>query len=80
MQAVSVWRWQHEELSLIDSACRIKQAQQVLSLWLEAPIKKDSGTDHLIGAVITLLDGIPELMDSVEGELVDMDLSLDGKA
>ncbi|WP_368989452.1 hypothetical protein AB4O94_04060 [Klebsiella quasipneumoniae] len=47
---------------------------------LEAPIKKDSGTDHLIGAVITLLDGIPELMDSVEGELVDMDLSLDGKA
>jgi hypothetical protein len=49
-------------------------------LWLEAPIKKDSGTDHLIGAVITLLDGIPELMDSVEGELVDMDLSLDGKA
>lgn len=58
------------KLSLIDSACRIKQAQQVLSLWLEAPIKKDSGTDHLIGAVITLLDGIPELMDSVEGELV----------
>lgn len=47
---------------------------------VEAPIKKDSGTDHLIGAVITLLDGIPELMDSVEGELVDMDLSLDGKA
>ena len=29
------------KLSLIDSACRIKQAQQVLSLWLEAPIKKD---------------------------------------
>ena len=53
------------KLSLIDSACRIKQAQQVLSLWLEAPIKKDSGTDHLIGAVITLLDGIPDLMDSV---------------
>lgn len=47
------------KLSLVDSACRIKQAQQVLSLWLEAPIKKDSGTDHLIGAVITLLDGMP---------------------
>ena len=68
------------KLSLIDSACRIQQAQQVLSLWPEAPIKKDRGTVHLIGAVITLLDGIPELMDSVEGELVDMDLSLDGKA
>ncbi|MEN0629654.1 hypothetical protein AAIG33_19760 [Phytobacter ursingii] len=47
---------------------------------LKHRLKKDSGTDHLIGAVITLLDGIPELMDSVEGELVDMDLSLDGKA
>jgi hypothetical protein len=50
------------------------------SFSLAKHIKKDSGTDHLIGAVITLLDGIPELMDSVEGELVDMDLSLDGKA
>jgi hypothetical protein len=56
------------------------QASAASSFLLEAPIKKDSGTDHLIGAVITLLDGIPELMDSVEGELVDMDLSLDGKA
>lgn len=68
------------KLSLIDSACRIQQAQEVLSLWLEATNKNDSGTAKLIGAVITLLDGIPELMDSVEGELVDMDLSLDGKA
>ena len=68
------------KLSLVDSACRIKQAQQVLSLWLEATNKNDSGTANLIGAIISLLDGIPELMDSVEGELVDMDLSLDGKA
>ena len=68
------------KLSLIDSACRIKQAQQVLSLWLEAPIKKDSGTDHLIGAVITLLDGIPELMDSAEDELAGMDLKAMDKA
>ncbi|HHP5652940.1 TPA: hypothetical protein ACSC6J_000165 [Klebsiella quasipneumoniae] len=68
------------KLSLIDSACRIQQEQEVLSLWLEATNKNDSGTANLIGAIISLLDGIPELMDSVEGELVDMDLSLDGKA
>ncbi|HBX7649735.1 TPA: hypothetical protein MIG41_09165 [Klebsiella pneumoniae] len=68
------------KLSLADSACRIQQAQEVLSIWLEATNKNDSGTANLIGAIITLLDGIPELMDSVEGELVDMDLSLDGKA
>ena len=68
------------KVSLADSTCRIQQAQEVLSLWLEATNKNDSGTAKLIGAIISLLDGIPELMDSVEGELVDMDLSLDGKA
>ncbi|EDT7252962.1 MULTISPECIES: hypothetical protein [Enterobacteriaceae] len=68
------------KVSLADSTCRIQQAQEVLSLWLEATNKNDSGTANLIGAIISLLDGIPELMDSVEGELVDMDLSLDGKA
>ena len=68
------------KLSLVDSACRIKQAQQVLSLWLEAPIKKDSSTAKLIGAIISLLDGIPELMDSVEDELACMDLKAMDKA
>ena len=68
------------KVALADSTCRIQQAQEVLSLWLEATNKNDSGTAKLIGAIISLLDGIPELMDSVEGELVDMDLSLDGKA
>ncbi|MCM7881916.1 hypothetical protein [Enterobacter asburiae] len=68
------------KVSLADSTCRIQQAQEVLSLWLEATNKNDSGTANLIGAIISLLDGIPELIDSVEGELVDMDLSLDGKA
>ena len=31
------------KLSLVDSACRIQQAQEVLSLWLEATNKNDSG-------------------------------------
>jgi hypothetical protein len=30
-----------------------------LSLWLEATNKNDSGTANLIGAIISLLDGIP---------------------
>lgn len=68
------------KVSLADSTCRIKQAQQVLSLWLEAPIKKDSGTANLIGAIISLLDGIPELMDSAEDELAGMDLKAMDKA
>ncbi|WP_285213001.1 hypothetical protein [Klebsiella quasipneumoniae] len=68
------------KLSLIDSTCRIQQAQEVLSLWLEATNKNDSGTAKLIGAIISLLDGIPELMDSVEDELAGMDLKAMDKA
>ncbi|HHQ2474927.1 TPA: hypothetical protein ACSPJ5_004432 [Klebsiella pneumoniae] len=66
--------------SLTDSTCRIQQAQEVLSLWLEATNKDDSSTAKLIGAIISLLDGIPELMDSVEDELACMDLKAMDKA
>ncbi|WP_395306357.1 hypothetical protein V1607_07370 [Enterobacter hormaechei subsp. xiangfangensis] len=39
------------KVSLADSTCRIQQAQEVLSLWLEATNKNDSGTANLIGAI-----------------------------
>lgn len=67
-------------ISLVDSTCRIQQAQEVLSLWLEAANKNDNGTANLIGAIISLLDGIPELMYSAEDELAGMDLKAMGKA
>jgi hypothetical protein len=67
------------KVSLADSTCRIQQAQEVLSLWLEATNKNDSG-DLQIGAIISLLDGIPELMDSAEDELAGMDLKARDKA
>lgn len=46
------------KLSLVDSACRIKQAQQVLSLWLEAPIKK------IAARIILLAQSLPFWMVS----------------
>ncbi|WP_260862766.1 hypothetical protein [Citrobacter sp. Marseille-Q6884] len=68
------------KVSLADSICRVRQAQVVLSLWLEAMNKNDNTTDNLIGAIMSLLDGIPELMDSAEGELLEMDLKAKEKA
>ena len=60
-------------LSLADSICRVQQAQEVLSLWLEATTKDDS-TANLLGALLTLLEGIPDAMDAAEDELCARDM------
>lgn len=59
-------------LSLSDAKCRIQQAQEMLSLWLEATTNDDRAA-NLLGGLLTLLDGIPDVMDAAEGELFAMD-------
>ncbi|AIQ99020.1 hypothetical protein LG71_03460 [Pluralibacter gergoviae] len=59
-------------VSLSDSICRVQQAQELLSLWLESTTNDDR-TNNLLGGLLTLLDGIPDVMDAAEGELFAMD-------
>lgn len=47
-------------LCLDDAVCRVEQAQAVLSMWLETNTTDDMESG-VIGAVITLLDGVPEV-------------------
>ncbi|OHY62428.1 hypothetical protein BB778_24035 [Pluralibacter gergoviae] len=61
-------------VSLCDAKCRVQQAQEMLSLWLEATTNDDR-TANLLGGVLTMLDGIPDVMDAAEGELCVMDAS-----
>ncbi|EAZ9465503.1 hypothetical protein NP48_003705 [Salmonella enterica] len=58
------------QLQLIDAACQIKQAQAVLSMWLESG-DKDYGPELpcLIGSILALLHGVPEAMEEAESEL-----------
>ncbi|MFT2793659.1 hypothetical protein ACMV5I_26930 [Serratia sp. T13T92] len=46
-------------MQLIDAQCRAEQARAVLDMWLEAEILDHSET-ALVGALITILDGVPE--------------------
>lgn len=60
-------------VSLSDSICRVQQAQAVLSVWLERTTTDHGDTADLIGAILSLLDGIPDVMDAAEGELFAID-------
>lgn len=60
-------------VSLADSICRVQQAQAVLSVWLNLTTTDDGDTADLLGAVLTLLNGIPDIMDAAEDELCAMD-------
>lgn len=61
------------QITLIDSMCRIKQAQAVLSLWLGSVTTDDGNTDDMIAAIQTLLHGIPDILSAVEDELIELD-------
>ncbi|MGX4917807.1 hypothetical protein [Enterobacter asburiae] len=71
------------QLQLIDAACQIKQAQAVLSMWLESTSNKtDPDLPRLIGSILTLLHGVPEAMSEAESKLADHVMSeyREGKA
>lgn len=61
-------------VSLADSICRVQQAQAVLSVWLERTTTDHGDTADLLGAILSLLDGIPDAMDAAEDELCAMDM------
>lgn len=56
-------------VSLADSICRVQQAQAVLSIWLERTTTDHGDTADLLGAILSLLDGLPDAMDAAEDEL-----------
>ncbi|WON77026.1 hypothetical protein [Serratia sp. UGAL515B_01] len=69
------------KLELIDARCRVEQAQAVLSVLLEERSSNDREV-ALIGAVMSLLELVPEAMEETECELADyvMRNHLEGKS
>ncbi|MGA8120382.1 hypothetical protein [Rouxiella badensis] len=59
----------NREISADDARCQVMQAQAVLSLLLNTMSLKDGNLLDAVGAIMTLLDGVPEAMDSVFCEL-----------
>ena len=56
---------------LEDVTHQVKQAQAVLAMWLELASSNKSDISDKIGAVITLLDGVPEVMVEANNNLCD---------
>ncbi len=56
---------------LEDATCQVEQAQAVLAMWLELTTSNNNGIAKKIGALITLLDGVPEVMVEANNNLCD---------
>ncbi|HDY4893908.1 TPA: hypothetical protein ACPZQN_003794 [Yersinia enterocolitica] len=56
---------------LEDVTCQVKQAQAVLAMWLKLATSNKNDISDKIGAVITLLDGVPEVMVEANNNLCD---------
>lgn len=59
-----------KSMPLIDARGRVEQAKATLSVWLEAT-KAGESDRHMIGAVMSLLEGVTEAMDEAESSLAD---------
>lgn len=58
------------QLQLIDATCRVEQAQAVLSMWLESlPADTPQELPRMIGCILSLLGGVPEVMAEADVEL-----------
>lgn len=58
---------------LEDATCQVKQARAVLSMWLELTTSNKNDISDKIGAIMTLLDGVPEVMIAANSKLADYD-------
>ncbi|WP_447870007.1 hypothetical protein [Serratia fonticola] len=58
-------------MPLIDARGRVEQAKATLSVWLEVTSADDESDIHMIGAVMSLLEGVTEAMDEAESSLAD---------
>ncbi|UJT78279.1 hypothetical protein L1P06_13380 [Edwardsiella piscicida] len=57
---------------VVGVAYRIREAQAVLSLWLESVKPCDGDPEsHLIGSILTLLDGVPDVLDALDVVLAE---------
>ncbi|AXY33468.1 hypothetical protein CEQ20_08590 [Yersinia pseudotuberculosis] len=56
---------------LEDATCQVKQAQAVLAMWLELATSSKNDITDKIGAIMTLLDGVPEVMIAANSEPAD---------
>lgn len=59
-----------KSMPLIDARGRVEQAKTTLSVWLEAT-KAGESDRHMIGAVMSLLEGVTEAMDEAGNSLGD---------
>ncbi|MCI1680468.1 MAG: hypothetical protein LKK36_09340 [Ewingella americana] len=51
-----------KDIPLGEAMCRIQQAESVLSLWLGTMTTDDGDAPDLIASVLTLLDGLPDVI------------------
>lgn len=58
----------------IDAFCRVKSVQAILSLWLEAPLAAQDIDIDLVGGMLSLLEGVPEAIESAEAELAKLEI------
>jgi len=58
-------------IQLIDAARQVEQAQSVLSMWLE--FTRDTEEANKVAAILTLLHGIPEVMDKADSDLLRLE-------
>ncbi|HEN3451903.1 TPA: hypothetical protein U5D73_004408 [Yersinia enterocolitica] len=58
---------------LEDATCQVKQARAVLAMWFELTTSNKNDVSDKIGAIITLLDGVPEVMIAANSKLADYD-------
>lgn len=54
---------------LADAACRVQQAQAVLSIWLENT--NTSSEANLVASLITILEGVDEAIDKADEDSVN---------
>lgn len=49
------------------ASCKVRGAQAVLSLWLESVNPGNGDLEaNLIGSILALLDGVPEVLDDLD--------------
>lgn len=53
---------------LADAACRVQQAQAVLSIWLENT--SNASEANLVASLITILEGVDEAIDKADEDSI----------
>lgn len=57
-------------MQLLDAKCRVESAKAVLGAWLETLGRQSQEEANMVGAIMFLLDGVPEAIDAAENEQI----------